>query len=739
MPACVHAFTSVTLQLNASLCGYCSPHSTWFQRLLLADTLLQSFGNAHTMHSHNSSRLGTLTRLTLGLDNLVTSCTFDTYLLETSRVVGHIQPHERNFHIFYELLAGYDLFEQRDRQWVQRQTAGATASRAAHPLKSKKRSPTDDEEVREDAGEEVDYAERWQLQPPSYYHYTMPHDDAAPHSQPQRRRRRRRRTQLAGQVEAGEVVEEVESEGEDEGEDPLHRDISYADEDRFRFARCLHAFEQLGFAHDTVRDLFDVLVGILQLGELRFLDTPPADHPNANPNANTASKGLKGNAAAAPSAPSSSSSGVFLEDSFPLLHLSSLLQVPFDALYRLLTCKQIKITTSNSAAANNEFLWRPLTLAQARSMCDAVSKAVYRGVCRWVVQEVNRLLALDQPSNQNTSHHPQSTNNTAVGDEHTPPSPPSPPPPPTGSPNPPPPPPHLLKRTPPSHTLLLVDLFGFDCFDTNYLDHLLINYANESLQQLFLHHSLSAELALYAAEDIYVDSHIHAHIERHIERHSSVEGVLHSVFKVLEDQCKLPHPTDLRCYAVLCAQMQQSSTPNAAGAAQKSAVKSRSKSVVAHSSRAEEDTQEEFTDRAVDSGSRRTVPWLFSANAAQQSALKFTVVHFAGKKMRLKYLSLVSASYQQLPTYLRIYLARHVAFLCMIFVLFSRCVCIACCVEQVPCTYYSCESAPVSTLNLHQFILCVVVNCMQVPWSTPRRTSSLATSTRSTSRNSPSL
>ncbi|XP_023794722.1 unconventional myosin-XV-like [Cyanistes caeruleus] len=78
--------------------------------------ILESFGNARTILNDNSSRFGKLLNVHLR-HGIVVGTSISQYLLEKSRVV--FQAHgERNYHVFYELLAGLPM-EQKEEMYLQ--------------------------------------------------------------------------------------------------------------------------------------------------------------------------------------------------------------------------------------------------------------------------------------------------------------------------------------------------------------------------------------------------------------------------------------------------------------------------------------------------------------------------------------------------------------------------------------------------------------------------------------------
>lgn len=279
-------------------------------------------------------------------------------------------------------------------------------------------------------------------------------------------------------------------------------------DDEHDFLTLKDSLRGLDFSPEEVSSIMQIVAGILHLGNIEFTVETQLEGQVAKIADKIAGDGS--GAARASSARSASQKTSMSGDSDKPIETSEVDVVVVDAdkketvleaIARLcaLPVEQLdKTLTVREVLLNREVFKKSLNPVQAVNARDAIAKVLFKRLFEWIVVELNKKLIPAQD---------------IAGDVQS--------------------------------TVGILDIFGFDAFEVNSFEQLCINYANEALQQQFNNQLFKLEIEEYTLEGISFESITFP------DNQESLSLIADGVFKILDDQCRIPNPTDKRFAAAL--------------------------------------------------------------------------------------------------------------------------------------------------------------------------------------------
>ncbi len=267
----------------------------------------------------------------------------------------------------------------------------------------------------------------------------------------------------------------------------------------------LNAMRVMGCSDEEREEVFAVTAGILHCGDVSFDDFDPSGDLSAE----------EAQAVLAPGCEK------------PLKMAAELLEVEPHTLLHAVTSRSIKVGT--------EYYNLHLNAQQSAHLRNSLCRSAYKGVFDWLVAKINDTIDRQHNDGMSSGREEGSRSPKSMAFDWT-----------MGSPK-----GDWRKKSTLNFEdgqekycqfIGLLDIFGFECFETNYFEQFLINYANEKLQQQFNLFVFEMEQEEYEREGIRWDFIEFPENKAPIEL---IEARPTGILSLLDEQCLVPKGTDI--------------------------------------------------------------------------------------------------------------------------------------------------------------------------------------------------
>uniref|UniRef100_A0A6T6BUX0 Calmodulin n=1 Tax=Compsopogon caeruleus TaxID=31354 RepID=A0A6T6BUX0_9RHOD len=252
-------------------------------------------------------------------------------------------------------------------------------------------------------------------------------------------------------------------------------------DDAADFQGTMAAMDRIGFGMDEQRHILNLVSAVLRIGNIRF--RPSLEDENV----------------------------ACVDNTDELKVVSQLLKVNEEAL--------ISCLTGNMKKINGELFRKDYTVEEAATMRDSLAKDLYKRIFGCIVDRLNVLLAQGgEVQMDNSDDEVRSEDLPEELDENL----------------------EKLAREDASSSSLsigILDMSGFEIFETNSLEQLLINYSNEKLQGQFHERLSEVEKAVYEEEGVMRE--VHYDPFENLMRVQALEQGPFGVLPLLDQECLL--------------------------------------------------------------------------------------------------------------------------------------------------------------------------------------------------------